>query len=56
MPYHILRADLTTGTISREEVPPELITRFLGRQGPGRPLPLIRASPRTPIPSPPRTC
>ena len=33
MPYHILRADLTTGTTSREEVPPELVSRFLGGKG-----------------------
>lgn len=33
MHYHILRADLTTGTVSREEVPPELISRFLGGKG-----------------------
>lgn len=33
MPYHILRADLTSGTVSREEVPAELISRFLGGKG-----------------------
>ncbi len=33
MPYHILRADLTTGTSCREEVPAELISRFLGGKG-----------------------
>jgi len=33
MPYHILRADLTTGTTSRERVPADLIMRFLGGKG-----------------------
>ena len=33
MPHYILRADLSTGFVSREPVPDELISRFLGGKG-----------------------
>lgn len=33
MPYYILRADLTEGSVVREEVPDELIRRYLGGKG-----------------------